>query len=122
MNKPTTSVTRNQNYLNRRYFEFLQSMKLSHVFLQGYWMPPIFEIYGRFKEYIQNYTLIRLHGPDRKGIEKKTKNQWNSIVDPKDGELHNLKNMIKSLLAKEVKVTLNVNNHYEGSAPMTIDR
>jgi uncharacterized protein YecE (DUF72 family) len=114
--------TRNQNYLNKPYFEFLQVMKLSHVFLQGYWMPPIFEIYGRFKEFIKDYTLIRLHGPDRKGIEKKTNNQWNSIIDPKDGELHKLGIMINNLLSSNVKVTLNVNNYYEGSAPMTIDR
>ena len=114
--------TRNQNYLNNRYFEFLEVTKLSHVFLQGYWMPSIFQVYGHFKKYIKNHTVIRLHGPDRKGIEQQTQNEWNAIVDPKDGELHNLRNMINDLLAREVKVTLNINNHYEGSAPMTIDR
>ncbi len=113
---------RKQNYLNKPYFKFLQDMKLSHVFLQGYWMPPIFEVYGHFKEYIKRHTVIRLHGPDRKGIEKQTKNQWNAIIDPKDGELHKLKNMVKSLINNEVKVTLNENNHYEGSAPETIRR
>jgi uncharacterized protein YecE (DUF72 family) len=113
---------RNQNYLNNRYFEFLEATRLSHVFLQGYWMPSIFQIYGHFKKYIKNHTVIRLHGPDRKGIEQQTQNQWNAIVDPKDGELHNLRNMVNSLLASEVKVTLNINNHYEGSAPMTIER
>ncbi len=114
--------TRNQNFLNKPYFEFLQAMKFSHVFLHGYWMPSIFQVYGHFKEYIKNHAVIRLHGPDRKEIEQQTKNQWNSIVDPKDGELHNLKNMINDLIVRQVKVTLNVNNHYEGSAPITIDR
>jgi len=114
--------TRNQNYLNKQYFEFLQTMKLSHVFLQGYWMPSIFQVYGHFKDYIKNHTVIRLHGPDRKGIEKLTNNKWNAIVEPKDGDLHKLKSMVKGLIANEVKVTLNINNHYEGSAPMTIDR
>ncbi len=114
--------TRNQNYLNRPYFEFLQSMNLSHVFMQGYWMPPIFQVYGQFKEYIKPYTVIRLHGSDRKGIKQKTKNKWNAVVEPKDGDLHNLKNMVKSLIENEVKVTINVNNHYEGSAPETIRR
>jgi uncharacterized protein YecE (DUF72 family) len=113
---------RNQNYLNKPYFKFLQSMKLSHVFLQGYWMPSIFQVYGHFKEYIKTHAVIRLHGPDRKGIEQRTKNTWNAIVDPKDGELHNLKKMVNDLIAREVKVTLNINNHYEGSAPMTIKR
>jgi len=113
---------RNQNYLNKPYFEFLQAMKLSHVFMQGYWMPSIFQVFGHFKEYIKKHTVIRLHGPDRKDIEQKTKSLWNTIVDPRDGELHNLNNMIHSLLSKGVKVTLSVNNHYEGCAPMTIDR
>lgn len=114
--------TRNQNYLNKPYFEFLEHMNLSHVFIQGYWMPSIFGVYGHFKEFIKKHTVIRLHGPDRKGMEQQTKNQWNMIVDPKDGELHSLKRMIDDLLSKEVKVTLSVNNHYEGSAPLTINR
>lgn len=114
--------TRNQNYLNTAYFECLQALNLSHVFLQGYWMPSIFQIYKQFKHHIKNHTVIRLHGPDRKGIEQQTKNQWNAIVDPKDGELQKLKNMVQSLVNKEVKVTINVNNHYEGSAPETIAR
>ena len=113
---------RNQNYFNRQYFEFLQAMKLSHVFLQGYWMPPIFQVYDHLKKYIKRHAVIRLHGPDRKGIEKLTKSKWNTIVEPKDEELYKLKSMVKELMTKEVKVTLNVNNHYEGSAPMTIDR
>jgi uncharacterized protein YecE (DUF72 family) len=114
--------TRNQNYINRPYFEFLQSIGLSHVFLQGYWMPSIFHVFGHFKEYIKNHTVIRLHGSDRKGIEQKANSKWNKIIDPKDGELHNLSKMIHELIEREVKVTLSVNNHYEGSAPMTIDR
>ena len=85
-------------------------------------MPPIFQVYGHFNEYIKKHTVIRLHGPDRKGIEQQTKSQWNKIVDPRDGELHSLNNMIHSLLSKEVKITLSVNNHYEGCAPKTIDR
>ncbi len=113
---------RNQNYLNDRYFKLLQQMKLSHVFIQGYWMPSIFEVYSHFKAYIKRHTVIRLHGPDRKNIERQAKKKWHAIIEPKDDELHHLKNMVDSLLARKVKVTLNINNHYEGSAPMTIDR
>jgi len=61
-------------------------------------------------------------GPDRKKIEKKTKKIWSRIVDPRDGELQQLKIMVDDLIAREIKVTLNVNNHYEGSAPMTIQK
>ncbi|THB80954.1 MAG: DUF72 domain-containing protein [Desulfobacteraceae bacterium] len=113
---------RNKNYLNRPWFEFLKNSGLFHVFLQGYWMPPVFEIYGRFQDFIENFSLIRLHGPDRGGIEKQTRKKWNSIVAPHDGELQKLKIMIQKMLSKGMSVTLNVNNHYEGSAPLTIER
>ena len=114
--------TRNQNYLNTAYFELLQRLNVSHVFLQGYWMPPVFGVYDRFKDYISNHTVIRLHGPDRSGIEKKAKNRWDRIIAFKDGELQQLNTMVKELIQRRVKVTLSVNNHYEGCAPKTIDR
>ncbi len=114
--------TRNQNFLNTRYFDFLASNQLTHVFIQGYWMPPIFKLYDQFKEYIKESSLIRLMGPDRKKIEKKTKSNWGTIVDPRDDELQQIKGMVDDLIAREIKVTLNVNNHYEGSAPMTIQK
>ncbi len=113
---------RNKNYFNDNYFKFLNSRGLTHVFQQGYWMPPIFGLYERFRDYIQNFCVIRLHGPDRKGIEKKVKKEWDQIIDPKDGELQSLTEMVHDLVAREIEVTLNINNHYEGSAPMSIDR
>jgi len=88
----------------------------------------LIKINFRFSIKIPNaITLTHQYKHGRKGPLKPNphvflQGYWNAIVDPKDGELHNLKNMINSLLTKEVMVTLNVNNHFEGSAPMTIDR
>jgi uncharacterized protein YecE (DUF72 family) len=114
--------TRNPNYLTDTYFQFLRDNKLGHVFLQGYYMPPIYDIYAKFKDYIKNYAVIRLHGADRKGIEQRTGGEWNRIVEPKDEELKKIIAMILELLDRKVDVYLNVNNHYEGSAPLTILR
>ncbi len=113
---------RNPDFLNANYFGFLQSLNLAHVFLQGYWMPSIFKIYGQFKSSIKAFTLIRLLGPDRKKIEKITGKKWHTIVDPKDDELHQLTSMVEDLMARQVRIGINVNNHYEGCAPLTIDR
>ncbi|MBN1560701.1 DUF72 domain-containing protein, partial [candidate division KSB1 bacterium] len=79
--------TRNPNYLNKKYFEFINANKLYHVFLQGYYMPPIFPLYASHRQFIKDLTVIRLHGPDRAAIEKKTSSVWNEIVEPKDDEL-----------------------------------
>lgn len=113
---------RNPNYLTESYFEFLRRNSVTPVLLQGYYMPSIIEVYKKFKEHIKDQVVIRLHGYDRKGIEEKTKKVWNQIVESKDEELGNVINLIKDLQANEVDTYMNVNNHYEGSAPLTIDK
>lgn len=114
--------TRNPNYLNRSYFDFLSANGLGHVFIQGYYMPSIFEIYDQYRDHIRDLTVIRLHGPDRQIIERKTGKIWNSIVAPKDSELKTLAGMLADLDSRGVTTYVNVNNHYEGSAPLTIER
>ena len=113
---------RNPNYLKDDYFEFLQSTGLSHVFVHGYYMPPVFGIYRKFSAHIRRLTVIRLHGPSRSDIEARTKKKWNKIVEPRDRELDDLKKMLTDLRRRKVTTYLNVNNHYEGSAPLTIER
>lgn len=114
--------TRNPNYLNDRYFEFLNNHKLYHVFVQGYYMPVISEIYKKFSGYIRDLAVIRLMGSDRSGIEERAGNKWDAIIDPKDNELPDIVAIIRTLEERKVKVFVNVNNHYEGSAPLTIKK
>ncbi len=113
---------RNPNYLNKSYFEFINENKISHVFLEGYFMPSIIELYQKYSDHIKNLVVIRLHGPDRKGIEEKTGGDWSEIVEPKDEAISKIAEIIIDMLSKEVDVYLNVNNHYEGCAPKTIEK
>jgi uncharacterized protein YecE (DUF72 family) len=113
---------RNPDYLTDAYFDFLKDHGLCHVFLHGYYMPSIFDIYRRFSAHIRRLVVIRLHGPSRSDIEAKTKKKWDKIVEPRDRELDSLKKMLDDLRNRRVTTYLNVNNHYEGSAPLTIER
>jgi len=113
---------RNPNFLKKPFFEFLERNKLAMVFLQGYYMPPIREVFNEYKDKIKSTAVIRLHGPDRSGIEKKTGSIWNQIVEPKDDELDKIVEIIHYLKNKKVNTYVNVNNHYEGSAPLTIQK
>ncbi len=113
---------RNPNYLNQNYFDFLKEHDLAHVFLQGYYMPNIFELFNKFEKSIKGQSVIRLHGPDRKGIEKRTGSDWNKRIEPKETELKKVVEMIQILQKKKIDLFVNVNNHYEGSAPLTIKR
>jgi len=115
---------RNAQYLNPSYFEFLARNRFSPVLLDGYWMPPVTEVYRKWRALVaaHEFVVIRLLGPDRKGIEKTTGKRWDRIVSPKDDQLRGIAEMVDDLLESGVNVYLNVNNHYEGSAPLTIER
>lgn len=119
---PIGIESRNPNYLNAKYFSLLEEHSVHHVYLQGYYMPPVKEVFGKGGIPASGTTVIRLHGPDRKGIEERTGSVWNRRLEPKEDELEDIVEMTDVLLAQDVDVYLNVNNHYEGSAPMTIAR
>jgi uncharacterized protein YecE (DUF72 family) len=115
---------RNADYLNGSYFDFLNEVGVIPVFIHGYWMPPVVSIYQDWRPLVLEHdqVVIRLHGPDRKGIEARTGKKWNQIVEPRDEELAGVVEMVQDILDRGVSVYLNVNNHYEGSAPLTIER
>jgi uncharacterized protein YecE (DUF72 family) len=87
-------------------------------------MPSVVDLYDKWRDKIIQHStvVIRLHGPHRTDIEEKTGKQWNRIVEPKDSELDGIARVAGDLRNNGVEVYLNVNNHYEGCAPLTIQR
>ena len=87
-------------------------------------MPPVWETYRDYGDLLRRARTVvtRLHGPDREGMEKETAGQWDRLVVVRDDELKTIAGMTEELLEAGVCVYLNVNNHYEGSAPLTIER
>jgi len=113
---------RNNNYLKEEYFHFLKEKNLGCVLLDGYYMPPIGEIVDAFQVHTSNFSVIRLHGPDRSGIEAKTKGSWHQIVEPREERLVSTAKIVRTCMDNNRTAYINVNNHYEGSAPLTIQR
>ncbi|MEI6415611.1 MAG: DUF72 domain-containing protein [Pseudomonadota bacterium] len=114
--------SRNPNYLNAPYFAFLREHGLAHVFEQGYYMPPVRDVYQRFADQLSDQVVIRLHGPDWQGIEKKTNKDWSKICAPHDTDMDALASVLKDLKARKRQAWAFVNNHFEGCAPATIRR
>lgn len=113
---------RNPNFIKSDYFIILNEFGISPVFIQGYYMPNLWEIIPEYINYIEKSMVLRLMGPDRKAIERETSEKWNKIVFPKDDEIKKICEVIFPLIEKEVDIYINVNNHYEGSAPITIEK
>jgi uncharacterized protein YecE (DUF72 family) len=119
---PYAVEIRNAGWLDTPFFDLLRSRRAGAVLIQGYWMPPVTEVYERAADLLEGPVVVRLHGPDRSGMEEKTGGRWDRIVEPRDAELGTVTAMVRRLLKGGHDVFLNVNNHYEGSAPLTIDR
>ncbi len=119
---PLALEVRNPNYLNTAFFAFLKERNLGQVFLQGYYMPSVIGLIDRYLEELPDWLVIRLHGGDRKGIEERSGGIWNKVIDARDDELADVVERIGSIQRRGILTYLNVNNHYEGSAPLTISR
>jgi uncharacterized protein YecE (DUF72 family) len=119
---PLAVEPRNPSWVDERWFSFLEQHRLSHVFLDGYYMPPLAQTWKRVGGRVRGAAVVRLHGPDREGMERATGESWDRIIAPKDAELDRVVDMINDMRGRSMTIYLNVNNHYEGSAPLTIER
>lgn len=115
---------RNPRWFSKSFFGLLARHNLVPVLLEGYYMPPVTEVYDEWREEIAAHdtAIIRLHGPDRAGMEERTGKSWDRIVEARDADLASIVRIVEDLLGRGLDVYVNVNNHYEGSAPLTIER
>lgn len=118
---PLAVELRNPNWLKPPWFELLSRHGVAHVFNEGYYMPPVVELYRHYRDRLIPRSVVRLLGPDRQGIEQQTGKRWDRRIAPKDGDIEAIAGMIGEMLSRGFEVTVNVNNHYEGSAPRTIE-
>ncbi|MBT7060691.1 MAG: DUF72 domain-containing protein [Lentisphaerae bacterium] len=108
--------------MSSEFFDVLSRHSVGYVFLEGYFMPHIGEVFGEFQPATAEFAVIRLHGSDRSDIEKRTGKVWNQVVDPKPNGLTAAAEIIRANAAQKIRTFVNVNNHFEGSAPLTIER
>ncbi len=109
---------RNPQWLDDSWFALLDEYSVAPTLLSGYWMDGFLQSVQSALTYPSDLLIIRLHGSDRGAIEALTGEVWNRRVQPQVQELTALAALLKG--QQEREIYLNVNNHYEGSAPLTI--
>ncbi len=117
---PYAVEIRNPAWMDSSYFKFLKEMQVGPVLLSGYWMDGIETQLERAESNVHDPFCIRLHGEDRTAIEQACSGNWNRILENHDQELMAVAPRIVKLAQQGKVIYVNVNNHYEGSAPMTI--
>ena len=86
-------------------------------------MPPISEVVDEFyMPSSHKMLLMRLMGPNRQEIEKLTRKKWDRIAAPKDVSLRSVAQIVSKQIKQKRRAIVNVNNHYEGCAVLTINR
>lgn len=79
-------------------------------------------MYGQHADELTGRAVIRLHGPDREAMDERSGKDWSRIVDPRDGEVNDLAGVVRYLQQRGKKAWMFANNHFEGCAPLTIER
>lgn len=113
---------RNPNWLSPGFFGLLARHGAGYVFLEGYYMPRIGEVWDRFRPATAGFGVVRLHGPDRSKIEEMSGEQWDRILAPHPEGLEAAATIVRANAARKATTFVNVNNHFEGSAPRSIGR
>lgn len=118
---PIAVECRNGSYLDDIWFSFLESRRASHVFSEKLYLPRIADLYAKYKTRVDSPVVVRLLGGNRAAIETKAQDRWDRVLEPYP-DLPGLAAMLADMAATGREVLVDVNNHFEGSAPLTIER
>jgi uncharacterized protein YecE (DUF72 family) len=85
-------------------------------------MPAIGQVFEKFKPATADFSIIRLHGGGRQEMELESGGVWNRVIAAKPEGLRAAVKIVRANARRRVLTFLNVNNHFEGSGPLTIQR
>lgn len=119
---PYAVELRNPRWVDGYWFDLLRTNHVAPVLLQGYWMDSVSSTINKYRSQFPETLCIRLHGEDREVMEERTGEDWSQIIRAKDDEIQAIMKSVRSLDGQIKQIYLNINNHYEGSAPRTIEK
>jgi uncharacterized protein YecE (DUF72 family) len=113
---------RNPQFLRPALYDLLSRHGAGLVLTDGYHLPPVRDVFDGVGALPGQFCVLRLLGNDRRGIEVRTKERWDRVVEPRDAALSDIAAILGRIVEQGAEAFVNVNNHYEGSAPRTIGR
>jgi uncharacterized protein YecE (DUF72 family) len=114
--------TRNPNYLAGAFFDFLREHILGYVFLEGYYMPHIADVFSKHDTSTEPPTIVRLHGSEREAMEEAAAGHWDRLIEPRPDSIKAAVDIVRANFRLGRKTFVNINNHSEGCAPLTAER
>ena len=109
---------RNKYWINARLLDLLRQKNISLTLIDHPWMLPINQLVAKQEVVTADFVYLRWLG-DRKGIEEKTMN-WDQVILDRTREMETWIPIIRKLLERGVRILGFFNNHYAGFAPGSI--
>lgn len=144
---PITIELRNPNYYGPQFVEFCAGHRVGPALCQGYYLPDLVQAVGTMGLPPADSAgphgpaapadaaaaplngpagplpvVLRLIGPDRAAMDRSSGKRWDRIIVARDADLKRIVSFSQATINRGHDVYLNVNNHYEGSAPLTIEK
>ena len=113
---------RNPRWIGAPWLRVLKEHGVAPVLLEGYYMDPLEQTLMAHRELLTGPLCIRLHGRERQEMEKLTGKKWGAIVRPLDPVIRGIVPFLSWRQCLEPDLYVNVNNHFEGCAPLTIEK
>jgi uncharacterized protein YecE (DUF72 family) len=113
---------RNPAWLTPAFLDFLRERNTGFVALRGYYMPPFFDLLRQHLHRLPPNVILRLQAGGRADMERRSGGRWSRLIEPREAELDLVADTLRRLGDHGRTVWVFVNNHYEGSAPLTLAR
>ena len=85
-------------------------------------MPPVAELYPKFSGVLTDHCVVRMHGPDWAGMDKRMGKECAEIIERRDGDVNAIADVLRKMIAQRKNTWAFINNHFEGCAPKSIER
>jgi uncharacterized protein YecE (DUF72 family) len=85
-------------------------------------MPHIADVFSKYDTSTEAPTIVRLHGPEREAMEEASEGRWDRLIEPRPESVKAAVDIVRANFRLGHKTFVNVNNHFEGCAPLTAER
>jgi uncharacterized protein YecE (DUF72 family) len=85
-------------------------------------MPHIADVFSQHDTSTEAPAIVRLHGPGREAMEEASEGRWDRLIEPRPASVQAAVDIVRANLRLGHKTFVNINNHFEGCAPLTAKR
>jgi hypothetical protein len=85
-------------------------------------MPHSADVFSRYDTSTEAPAIARLHGPEGEAMKEAAEGRWDRLIEPRPESINAAVDIVRANFRLGRKTFVNINNHFEGCAPLTVER